>query len=251
MRLRLRGDPTITLHYGVTQATSNDLSKNFRRLGNIEVRLGYRKTEWGIENYLVDYTWHGVSVSHYAEGIRKTDPASNNINTKAWQFGLGSESGDGYSFDKTSIIPYRSSTYGWTRFNSDFFGVAPGDSTFLLLYNGTFRFGQSGGMGVLLQFVPVVALDLVYKRGVVFSRHLFFKHLGSVVVEEVAHGLLSRFVESIFESSPTAGPLLGFLLHSGITYAVYELRKEDMHWPFSTASPINYDTFTVGVRLNL
>lgn len=250
MGLRFRGQPTIIIHYGITGAKNKYLSKDFRRLGQLDLKLGYRKTEIGNEDYIVDYSLHGVNVSHYAEGLWKSDPSSGNINTKAWQFGLGSENGYGYSFDKTTIIPYRSSNFVWTRLASDFSGVTSSDSSVLALYDETFRFGQIGGMGIQVQFFPLISFDVAFKRGIIFPRHLFWKHVGSVVVEEASRGLLNLFTRRVFESSPAAGPIIHFFLHSGITYAIYELRKEDMNWPFSTTSPITYDTFTFGVRFN-
>lgn len=250
LKIRLRGEPTIALHYGFTQATSKLLTKDFQKLGHATLLIGYRKEDFGAEEYLVDYSWHGVNISNYTTDLWKSG-ATTGINTKAWQFGIGSENGDGYSFDRTSVILYRSSSYDWTRLKSDFTGITSSDSSTLRLYDGTFRFGQIGGMGVQMQFFPVVAFDAAFKRGVVFPRHLFLKHLVSIVVEEAAHGLVSRFIKNVIESSPAAGPVIGFLLHGGITYAIYELRKDDMHWPFATTSPVTYDAFSFGVRFNL
>lgn len=250
LKFRLRGDPTIIVHYGVTQHDARSLRKDFHRVGQITLQLGYRTEDFGVEDYLTDYSWHGVILAHTSSDLWKANNGANTITARTWQFGLGSENGDGYTFDETSIIPYRSSVYGWTRFHAELNNVT-GDSATLLLYQNTFRFGQVGGMGVQVKFLPVVGLDAMYKRGVVFPRHLFFKHLGSVVVEEVAHGVVRHFVDRVFESSPAAGPIVGFLLHSGITYAVYELRKEDMHWPFRTTQPVTYDAFSLGIRFNL
>jgi len=249
-KFRLRGDPTIMVHYGVTQHDAIPLTKDFRRVGQLTLQIGYRTEDFGVEDYLTDYSWYGLTLSHYSGDLWKSHNTSTTVTARAWQFGLGSENGDGYTSEGTSIIPYRSSTYGWTRIQSELANVSS-DSATLLLYQGTFRFGQVGGMGVQAQFLPVLGIDAAYKRGVVFPRHLFLKHLGSVVVEEVAHGMVRHFVDRVLESSPAAGPIIGFLLHGGITYGIYELRKERMHWPFETAQPVTYDAFSLGIRLNL
>lgn len=248
MKLRFSGDPTIMVHYGLTQYDARPLTKDVRRVGQIIFEIGYRKEDFGVEDYLTDYSWHGVIIGHYSGG--KSNNTSETIAARAWQFGLGNENGDGYTFDETSIIPYRSSMYGWTQLESELTNVS-NDSAIVLLYQGTFRFGQVGGMGVQAQFLPVIGFDATFKRGVIFPRHLFLKHLGSVVVEEVAHGLVSHFIDRVFESSPAAGPIVGLLLHGTITYGIYELRKEKMHWPFNTAQPVTYDAFSLGIRCNL
>lgn len=250
VKFRLRGHPTIMVDYGGTRHDAQPVSGEFRRVGHVALQIGYREEDFGVEDYLTDYSWHGVHIAHVSADLWKSSSTAGAISVKGWRFGLGRESGDGYASEDISIIPYRSSVYGWTRLHTEW-GNAARDSATLLLYQNTFRFGQVGGMGVHAQFLPVIGFDASYERGAVFPRHLFFKHLVSVVVEELAHGIVSHFTARVMESSPAAAPVVGFLLHGGITYAIYELRKDDMHWPFKTSKPIVFDAFSLGVRLNL
>jgi len=49
------------------------------------------------------------------------------------------------------------------------------------------------------------------------------------------------------DASPTAVPVVHFLLKNGLSYGVYQLRKEKMNYPFDSEAPIVNDTFKVGV----
>jgi hypothetical protein len=59
--------------------------------------------------------------------------------------------------------------------------------------------------------------------------------------------LLDKFIDEIFESSPSAAPVVNFMLKSALTYGMYELRKDKMNWPFNSDSPLTYDQFKFGL----
>jgi hypothetical protein len=52
------------------------------------------------------------------------------------------------------------------------------------------------------------------------------------------------------DSSPYAGPVVGFILKSALSYGIYELRQEKMNWPFSSAAPLSYDQVKFGMTFN-
>jgi hypothetical protein len=86
-----------------------------------------------------------------------------------------------------------------------------------------------------------------YERSIVFERHLFWKWAGSGIIEVAAQGLLDAFIKEIFKSSPSAGPIVYFVLKSALGYGLYELRQEKMNWPFSSAPPIAFNNIKFGV----
>jgi hypothetical protein len=59
--------------------------------------------------------------------------------------------------------------------------------------------------------------------------------------------MLDSFVKEIVRSSPYSGPIVNFILKNGFAYAMYELRKEKMHWPFNSAEPLMYNSYKAGM----
>jgi len=92
------------------------------------------------------------------------------------------------------------------------------------------------------------ALDGGYEISSVFPRHLFWKHLGSFVIEQVGVGLLEQFIDEVMYSSPAAGPVVNFLLKNGFLFAFSQLKKEKMNWPFDSTSPLTHENFKFGVQ---
>lgn len=78
---------------------------------------------------------------------------------------------------------------------------------------------------------------------------MFWKWAGSAIIEAAANGVLDVFIKEIFKSSPSAGPIVFFILKSALGYGLYELRQEKMNWPFPSAPPIAMDNIKFGVTL--
>jgi hypothetical protein len=117
------------------------------------------------------------------------------------------------------------------------------------LYDESFRFGSSYETGVRVQATSLIALEGGYERSIVFERHLFWKWAGSGIIELAANGLLDVFIKEVFKSSPSAGPIVFFVLKSALGYGLYELRQDKMNWPFPSAPPIAMDNIKFGVTL--
>jgi hypothetical protein len=125
--------------------------------------------------------------------------------------------------------------------------IIDADQNILKYYDESFRFGTSTEAGVRYQALKNIVLDAGYERAIVFQRHLFWKWTGSALIESVAQGLADMFVDEVFDSSPTAAPIVNFLLKNGLSYGLYELRQKKMNWPFPSEAPISYDQFKFGV----
>ncbi|MFA7228081.1 MAG: hypothetical protein WC061_03515, partial [Melioribacteraceae bacterium] len=69
----------------------------------------------------------------------------------------------------------------------------------------------------------------------------------SLIIEEGAKGILNHFIDKVADSSPYAAPIVNFFLKNGLSYAFFSLKKANMNWPFSTESPLTYETFKFGI----
>ena len=96
--------------------------------------------------------------------------------------------------------------------------------------------------------IHYVELNASYERSIVFRRHLFWKWLGSALIETAGQVAVDKFVDEIMDSTPCAGPIVSFVLKNALAYGAYELRMQKMNWPFKSEPPLSYDQFKVGIN---
>ena len=244
--------PTISLNYGFSEISRTDVQAPFSDNNLIELKLGYTykkitKYADNIEKSTFNYGFLNRNSTELAGGSESTS----DIETNNWQFGVGWSSGYGYRLgESASISPYYTSSLTWTNLDfTDDSLMYPEDERIKELYDETFRFGSSYESGVRIHATDLIALEGGYERSIVFERHLFWKWAGSAIIEIGANSVLDVFIKEIFKSSPSAGPIVFFVLKSALGYGLYELRQDKMNWPFPSAPPIAMDNFKFGVTL--
>jgi len=241
--------PTISFDYGFSSISRKDVEAPFADNNLIELKLGYtskRITKYA--DYIEKSTFNYFFINHNTTNLAGGSGTTSDIETKIWQFGAGWSSGYGYKIgEEASVTPYYSSTMNWTNFDFADDSLSPNDERVKELYDESFRFGSSSEAGVRIQPVKLLAFEAGYERAIVFERHLFWKWAGSEVIELATNGLLDVFIKEVFKSSPTAGPIVFFVLKSALGYGLYELRQDKMNWPFPSAPPIAMDNIKFGV----
>ena len=114
-------------------------------------------------------------------------------------------------------------------------------------YTGIMRFGQNFESGLKLQVYDPVSITASYSRSIIFPRHLFLQWAVSNMIEGIGQGIVDEFSKAVIKSSPSFGPIVNFVLKTGVSYGFYELRKTKMNWPFNSVSPLMYDSWKVGM----
>ncbi|MCB0732142.1 MAG: hypothetical protein KDC88_14035 [Ignavibacteriae bacterium] len=246
--------PTISLSYGISNISKDNLKLiDFDKIGLFELKLGYQYSKKINSNdYLSKYGYGFFYLKNESSKHINAENESYNVKSEMWSFGFGKLIGYGYDIcDVVSIIPYNSNTINWTKVNFDFLNNLESENSkdvqTLKLYDDSFRFGSSGEGGIRIGLFNYLLFDFGYERSIIFQRHLFWKWVGSSFIEMGAGSILDKFIDEVFESSAGAGPIVFFLLKNGLTYGIYELRKEKMNWPFKTASPLFLEQFKFGV----
>jgi len=241
--------PAISLNYGFSDISREDVEAPFADNNLIELKLGYtRKITTKFADYIERERFNYLLINHNSTSLAGGSGTTSDIETSNWQFGLAMSSGYGYKIGtEASITPYYASTLNWTNIDFKDDSLSPNDERIKQLYDETFRFGTSYETGVRMQATSLIVLEAGYERAIVFERHLFWRWAGSGIIELVANGLLDVFIKEVFKSSPAAGPVVFFVLKSALGYGLYELRQDKMNWPFSSAPPIAFDNIKFGV----
>jgi hypothetical protein len=261
MDFQFHGRPSIETSYGLPKLAIKSFNTDFIKPGAAELRLGY-STLREYEDYIIKYRNRFVFLGNFSKDLSKTTNNSAKLNAEIWRFGVGWLEGYGYQIGRSAIIPYTSNSFVWTRIKSnDYYVVDPASSFMPLkkvglneneaktldLFNDAFRFGTMTEGGIRIQFIPLISVNAGYERAIVFPRHLFWKHVGSMAIEWAGIGAIDFFVNEIMDDSPAAGPIISFILKNGLSYGIYQLRREKMNWPFDSAEPLTIDTWRFGL----
>jgi len=161
-----------------------------------------------------------------------------------------------YTRKNSSLVLYNSNSFTWTRYDDGFYWIEPfgfGENKAydeymkkMGAFDESICFGSSTEAGVIIPIAGFVNLQVQYDRTIVFPRHLFWKHLGSVIIETTVQSAIDGFIHAVMNSSPVAGPIINFVLKNALAYGIYELRREKMNWPFNSTEPLMFESFKVG-----
>jgi len=245
--------PTIELLYGKTHST---LVNNFPFADNfnIEARLGMTTTKVihnssSIVKYELDY----LSLNHVNESLgTATGNKPYDVGSKSWRVTLSSNQGYGWKLGKESaVILYHGTGLAWNsiKFNDSLETFA--ENTALTRLSDGIRFGQQYEGGIKIKVFKYLTIGAGYESNQIYPRFLFWKWAGSGIIESAGHGMADWFIGQVKQSTPAIVPVVDFLLHNAINFGMYELRKNDMNWPFDSADPLVQNNFKISMAFTL
>jgi hypothetical protein len=258
-RWRFHGKPFIEVNYGLGLPKHDKLVSDFADVGLMEVKLGFTTKQKYYEDDLIDFKERFVFISKIGSQLKSQDIQLGDMETNLWRFGIAQRSGFGYELDKFQILPYHQSGIVWSRLDVRTYPAlfykkigmtiadARTDTDILNRFHDANRFGTEWEGGVRIQYSKYISLNAGYEAAVIFPRHMFWKHAGSLIIEEVGLHLLDQFVDEVADSSPYLAPVVSFILKNAYSYGFYALKKDKMNWPFTTESPLTYETFKFGM----
>lgn len=243
--LFLTSQPAIEVSYGLSDIAVNGNSYGLANAGLFELKLGFsssRSTDYG--KNILRYRNNFVFISNAAsKNYLKSE--NSGINNDLWKFGFGDREGFGVKLGAMSIMPYTSNSFSWSKFS--YGNPDPMNPSVLDDFNDVFRFGSTTEAGINFQITKGFSLQPKYETADIFPRHLFGKQALSSLIEHGGLFLLDRFTKAIMKSSPVAGTFVKFILKNAYEYGFYQLRKNQMNWPFTSVAPLRYSSFKMGV----
>jgi hypothetical protein len=226
---------------------------NFKDNSISILRLGYYKYKHYKESTLIKASSHDIFVSYASDNIYDFDELSNNIQTQNWGFGINWTEGYGNEFHKNfRIIFNHTNGMTWNRLALvDEKSIS--DTNFLHTfnrYNEKFKFGEQFQSKVEIVLFDIVNLNATYERRHIFPAYMFWYSALSGIIELASQSILDEFIDEVREFSPEITPIINFFLKSGLSYGLYELRRDNMNWPIETEAPFVMENFKVGFGLN-
>jgi hypothetical protein len=249
-KFRFFEKPYIELNNGISRLSIDGFKPNFSNAGIVELKLGSAtqyKSRYGkdVLKYLNSY----ISIGKVSSSLDYTNKPAGTLPFDMWRFTAGKKEGYGLKLGSTSLTPFTSSSLTWNYLDMRNFPDASmsEDNTALLNFNKATRFGTQAEGGLIFNITPMISIQANYERQAIFPRTLFWKYIGSAIIEEGGMQLLDDFVGRILKNEPVAGVIVNFVLKNAYSYGIYELRKSKMNWPFNTEAPLMHESFKFGV----
>ena len=239
--------PSIEVSYGLSNITLNGSSYGLANAGMIEMKLGFTKqskSKYG--NKILDYRNNFLFLGN-ASSNSYSKSENPGIENSLWRFGLGNKKGYGVKMGSMSLMPYSSNSFAWSELNYSDNDVTTEENSALADFNDAFRFGSTTEAGLNFQIVSGLSIQPKYEISDIFPRHLFGKQLMSSAIETGGRYLLESFTNKIMKNTPVAGVFVNFILVNAYEYGFYQLRKDQMYWPFTSTAPLRYNTFKLGM----
>ena len=257
-----KGAPFIEATGGLGILKQKNMTQDFAKVGDGEIKLGYSSRENYSDERIVEFKDKYFFISRIGSDMENTTAQANELRSLMWRFGCAKRTGYGYKLGTFYLMPYHAQGIVWSRLQmkdyppSAFVALFPpstsqlnaeADREIIDRYDEEFRFGTIKESGINFDFASTIGLNVGYETSVIFPRHLFWKHAGSMIIEQAGLGLLEHFIDEVADSSPLSVPLVNFLLKGAYSYAFYSLNKEKMNWPFDTETPLTFETVKFGV----
>ncbi len=199
---------------------------------------------------VIKYSHNGLFLKTALSSWQSLKDATKGIRTDTWTFGLSSGKGFGYKLGKYSyLIFHQTSGINWNKIT--FLDTADNDKDkdAIDVFGSAIRFGEYFDGGIKYRFLKNLSLNIDYERSLIYPRHLFWKWTWSKIIESTGSLLIDFFINEIHESTPSATPIVYFILKNAYSYGFYELYNSRMNWPSETVPPLMFNTFKIGISM--
>ncbi|NUN07570.1 MAG: hypothetical protein HUU54_00160 [Ignavibacteriaceae bacterium] len=244
--------PAIRASYGLNRTSVKDFTTTFGDVRSLEARIGYVDVDpYRKNSYLVDYEFNYFNYYRGASSIDKRVSTGNEITAELVRLGVGWEKGIGYRIGDAALIPYTSYAIGWTKANIQNIpvaGISALESERLNFYHDKYKFGVKTESGIILQPIRNVSVSAAMEKSLIYPRILTWKMGGSYMVEGIGQHMIDEFMEKVIDNSPFVAPILNVALKSALTYYLFEMRREEMNFPFEGVAPLYHEDFKLSVN---
>lgn len=249
----LQNYPTLELNYGLAQPefTNIDFSGQLALTYSLDLKYGF--TRFYALKEMPDRLYYASEfafMSNQSSHLKPKQIPFEGMTTDSWRFGIGYRNGYGYEFgDYSKLILYHSSSMVWTTVDFEGKAFIPEDINTLKHFDEVTRFGQSFEGGALYSLTDLIYLDAGIENQVIYPRNNFGQWLVPLFGELIIQRAIDFFGDELLLSNKTSYPVLNAAVKYAVSYILFTLKRNDMNWPFDSASPMTYSNFKLGITL--
>ncbi len=227
--------------YGFGSMQHVDLVESYANNRLLEIHAGVRGKQ-----FLDGFDIPGLRQLSLFFGSATTLKGETGHSTERTRFGLRTVGGYGWVGSAGMFLPYTGSSIVWSSLRIDEATLGSSDKEIVHEYNDNYRYGGSSEAGLELVSENGIAINIGIERNLVFPRHLVFQEFISSLLQGGIAEIVGMTSAKML-ASKSSSPIVAFVLSSAVRFGISELRRKDMNWPFTSAPPLVFDTFQMGV----
>jgi len=164
--------------------------------------------------------------------------------TDNWRFGF--EFTNGYGYDSIrgtggTFFLFHGGAISWAKIDIENPGNSPEEQEKFDYFDENYKFGTIFETGAKYLFDNGVCFELSYEHNLVFPNFEGFRWFGTSIAELLFQRTIDYMGEDFLDDYPRYFPALNFMAKNCVSALFYEFRRNQMHWFFSSQSPISYD----------
>jgi hypothetical protein len=278
------------LNLGISLPSYNYLIKETKPNGLFGADINYRFIEPG-QNFLSQknkYEWGsrinfiGASLDFHTNKISPFNKNSDEISSKLIKLQFSNFQGSGYLERDFKFYPYYNSTLGYNYFllnpnkntiDADEFIIpvlymflAPNNIVFAKptfytseqnmntpkVYNNKIKMGSSRETGFIIQLRNELNLKFGYECTIIYPQYIWLQNQTSNLIESSIQNLFGFMLLMIdYIAANEISSFSDYIINSFISVGFQNLRKSKMHWPLNSDKPLYYDSFKLGIGIQL
>ena len=240
-----RARPFIAIDYGMATPRFKGAGFDFESIGLLEVKLGY--TDLDSVSSSVVSLMDSYLFASWGSADFGSSGGDGDVGSKFNRFGGGSRLGYGYQGKSRGLDLYNQNSMNWTQVEAtDYDAADPEAQAIFDRYGSSYRFGQLMEAGMKFRIAPALALSAGVEGAIIMPRYVFWPWLGSVAIYSGVQSMVEYFAGDILAASPKVGPVIYFLLKTGVSLGYYLASRDDMNWPFGYETPLTVESFKLG-----
>lgn len=242
--------PFLEFAYGISTPRFEGLSQSFASLGMAELKVGYSSNDI-LEHDLISSDQHYGFINFNNSNLSTSGSAgADEIGSEVTRFGFGNRRAYGYGGSGLKFELYNQDAAHWSQITPVDYDSMPEDAQAVFdRYGSTYRFGHLSEAGLKVHLSKTFSLTAGAEASVILPRTVFWPWVGSIAIYSTIQGALETYSANIIEASPKAGPVIAFLLKTGVAAGYYYLLREDMNWPFGYETPVTMGAFKLGANI--
>ncbi len=189
-----------------------------------------------------------VMLSNISSHFKPGEQTPEGLTTDTWRFGFGLRNGYGYELGgNRAFMFYHDGAITWSSIDFELDARKDRNNKVIMRYDEEMKFGTKFGSGLIYRFGSVLHLNIGYSHTLVFPESNTFKIFGAWMVDNIVQRWIDVFEDDLKERFGEFWPLLSFVYKSSMSLILYELRRNQMNWPFASDAPISFDSVKFGV----
>ena len=245
----VKNRPTLMLLYGYSGLSfaGNTFSTDIAPVYPLEFIYGFTRFDERLDvDGIIRYDSEFAFLRNVSSHLKPDNVTPEGITTDAWEFGIGITDGFGYLPGGRKLILYHSGAWKWSRIDVEFLPAIPEDRRRMARYDEEYRFGTFWRGGIRAEIASPLYLDVGYEHTVISPDFHFLKFTGSWLIENISQRWVDFVEMELIEVHGENWPWFNWIVKNGLSFALYELRRNNVYWPFESREPLNYDSFRVG-----